>query len=548
MSQLITHEQTVSTVPSVVAPIPAPRPWNWVERSLFRFFFFYLLLYSIDAPLQIAVKAASAVRQKLMENEQYKQNKMRQYAQGQPAAAAQSSAAEDSSERLWQEKYLDPILDGAFKLMQWNADLWNEVVPWVGKQVFDVEVPKRVMRGGSGDGIFSYMQVFTWTAIALALAVVWSLADWWSTSYRRLNYFLRVVVRFTLAYWMIVYGAMKVIKAQFPAPGLNRLMEPYGESSPMGLVWTFMGHSEGYNLFAGMAEMVGGVLLTTRRTTLLGALVSFGAMLHVTSLNFFYDVPVKLFSLHLVFMALFLMAPDVPRLLNLLVFNRPAAPAYHPAIFRRCRWAHYGVIALRTAFVGWLVWQQITDNLQSRKLYGDEKPKPPLYGLYHVEEFTVEGKPVPLPTADKDRWLKLTIDSGFSRDPRAPAPVTATIYLVPQSVYFRDRSNPRPVPDPSVLNYTAKIDTEKRSIVLTDFRGGRKGEFTYTQLEPEPLTAAPDDPRKPIPTRYLSGKLVWEGKMGDKAMKVVLQRVDDMFLLRKEEYKFRWIQETPFNR
>jgi hypothetical protein len=42
--------------------------------------------------------------------------------------------------------------------------------------------------------------------------------------------------------------------------GGDRLLKPYGESSPMGLLWTFMGYSTGYNLFTGGAEALGGLL------------------------------------------------------------------------------------------------------------------------------------------------------------------------------------------------------------------------------------------------------------------------------------------------
>jgi hypothetical protein len=51
---------------------------------------------------------------------------------------------------------------------------------------------------------------------------------------------------------MIGYGSYKVIQSQFPAPTLLRLLEPYGQSSPMALLWTLMGASKSYNLFTGL--------------------------------------------------------------------------------------------------------------------------------------------------------------------------------------------------------------------------------------------------------------------------------------------------------
>jgi hypothetical protein len=51
------------------------------------------------------------------------------------------------------------------------------------------------------------------------------------------------------------------ISSQFPAPTQDRLMQSYGDSSPMGLLWTFMGASEPYTMFVGFAEMISGILL-----------------------------------------------------------------------------------------------------------------------------------------------------------------------------------------------------------------------------------------------------------------------------------------------
>ena len=54
------------------------------------------------------------------------------------------------------------------------------------------------------------------------------------------------------------YGFAKVIPSQFTTPGLGRLLTPYGDSSPMGLVWTFMGFSPVFTIFTGAAEALGG--------------------------------------------------------------------------------------------------------------------------------------------------------------------------------------------------------------------------------------------------------------------------------------------------
>jgi hypothetical protein len=71
-----------------------------------------------------------------------------------------------------------------------------------------------------------------------------------------------------------LYGAAKVFKSQFPDPPASRLLEPLGEMSPMGLLWSFMGASEAYTVFGGLAETIPAILLMFGRTTLLGALAA----------------------------------------------------------------------------------------------------------------------------------------------------------------------------------------------------------------------------------------------------------------------------------
>jgi uncharacterized membrane protein YphA (DoxX/SURF4 family) len=118
-----------------------------------------------------------------------------------------------------------------------------------------------------------------------------------------LGHWLRVYVRYVLAAAMLGYGMAKVFKSQFPAISDMRLMQPYGDSSPMALLWNFMGFSTAYTIFVGAAEVLGGLLLLFRRTATLGALVVIAVMSNIVMLNFCYDVPVKLYSVHLWLMA-----------------------------------------------------------------------------------------------------------------------------------------------------------------------------------------------------------------------------------------------------
>ena len=123
---------------------------------------------------------------------------------------------------------------------------------------------------------------------------------------------------------MLSYGANKMWRAQFPAPRLTRLIEPYGQTQPADLMWTFMGMSRLYSVFGGLGEMLGAVLLMVPRMATLGALIPAAVMSNVLVLNLAYDVPRKIYSIHLIALCIFVMLPDLRRMLDFFVLNRQA--------------------------------------------------------------------------------------------------------------------------------------------------------------------------------------------------------------------------------
>lgn len=276
---------------------------------------------------------------------------------------------------------------------------WHQLVTWVGEHFLHLKIT--AFSDGSGDTTYNYIQILCMASLALVAAVAWSALDRQRKDYRTLHAWARVWLRYALAISMLTYGLRKVINLQFGTPGVGELMQTYGESSPQNLLWIFMGYSGGYTFFAGAAEVLGGLLLFFRRTTTLAALVVTGVMSNVVILNFCYDVPVKLGSLHLLFLALFLLAPDLGRLTNLLVLNRPTEPsAPGPDLSRR--WMRWVAVGVKVLVIGGVL------SIQFYGLWPEYKqswtaPEPP-YGWYAVTSFQEEGQEVPALATDGHRW------------------------------------------------------------------------------------------------------------------------------------------------
>jgi uncharacterized membrane protein YphA (DoxX/SURF4 family) len=395
---------------------------------------------------------------------------------------------------------LTPFMDRVGKAYE---SLWSSFVPWIGKQLFQLDIV--VQQTGSGDTAYDFMRILCSLVLAVVAGLAWMFLDRKRSNDARISEWLRVYVRFSLAAILIVYGASKVFSAQFGPPGLDRLLETFGEASPMGLLWTFMGSSRVYTLFAGLAELVGGILLISRRTTLLGALLSIGVLANVVLLNFCYDVPVKQFSAHLLAMAVLLTLPDLRRLANLFLFNRKVEPAEIRPLFRRA-WLNRAALVLRTVFIAgfsiyWL-YSSYKIDLQYGGLAGLAR-KTPFYGIWEVEEYAVNGQVRPPLITDTSRWRWLVFDEpGFL------------------GIHSMRQERPR--------YYVLQLDSKQKRFVLTNRKDPKsRSVLSYQQPRPELLTVA--------------------GSIGGQKITARLHRIDESKLLLLSR-GFHWISERPFNR
>ncbi len=377
-------------------------------------------------------------------------------------------------------------------------DLWNAILPWIGKRVFRLdEVP--IQPTGSGDTAAAYLQIACVVALAALGTAVWS----WIRRLRpgddrALMPWLLVYLRYWLAATLITYGAVKILKSQFPFPTPERLLSPFGQMSPMGLLWRFMGYSTAYTVFTGLTEAIGGALLFFRRTTTLGALVIAGVMANVVMLNLSYDVPVKLYSSHLLLAAIFLLLPDLRRLANVLVLNRPAAAAgpSPPDLFTRFGRAR---LALKIAAVALMVGDTFHMAWSSYTKWGGGAPRHALYGAYEVESFERNGVTVPPLLTEATRWRRVAV------------------------------SNSR--------WFAMLMDDTRRAYWLADYDAGAGK-----------LTLGSDEEKKEVLslTRPDEGHLLLEGTLGEDRLVVRLRKID-MESFGLVNRGFRWVSEEPFH-
>ena len=123
---------------------------------------------------------------------------------------------------------------------------------------------------GSGDQTFNYVELATDVGTAALVAFGWSVVARFRSVRSTTIEASQILARYYLGWYLLIYGWVKVFPLQMPLPGPDRLLQPYGDSSPMGLAWTFIGASVGYQIFSGLAEVAAGYLLFFRRTARAG--------------------------------------------------------------------------------------------------------------------------------------------------------------------------------------------------------------------------------------------------------------------------------------
>lgn len=264
------------------------------------------------------------------------------------------------------------------------------------------------------DGLLGWIHVVWLMTIATVVTVFWSIVDRKRLEYRRLHAWLRLVVRIALALTLTQYGAEKIWPTQFPLARPHQLLGRVGDYSPAQLLWVYIGASRGYETFTGAVELVAAALLFVPQLVTLGAVVALAAATNVLMLNVFYDVTVKNFSLHLVLMALFLLIPDVRRLVNVFVLNRGAAPADQPPLFRRTGLARIALVAQLAIGIAAISHSLLLNKSDATRTNVFDQTRVPWYGVWNVTEFRLDGIARPPLTTDDLRWQRVVFDYYFN--------------------------------------------------------------------------------------------------------------------------------------
>lgn len=386
-----------------------------------------------------------------------------------------------------------------FILLLFLALFLETPLRWFADSILNWGTNFKTESTGSGDRTFDYVRFFFTIVLTFFVSIIWSFLDKKRASYNALQYWFQTVLRIFLCFAMILYGFAKIFKGQFADPSLELLIQNVGEMSPMGLAWTFMGHSMFYNIFTGSLEIIGGLLLLNRKTVSLGSLVILGVMNNVVFMNFTYDIPVKLFSLHFVIMSFILLMSDRKRLSKFFIKNESIEKLENinhlknKSAIKIIRFLKKALITVSILIIviQCLVHFKATEQLRS---------KSKLRGIWKTELFIIDKDTLAPLITDSKRWKYFIID-------------------------YKEKAIIKLMND-TINRYSITENIDKKEIVFKGLKVSDSQKFNYS----------------------ISNKsnLKLEGYLNEKELKIELTKVP------KTKFKllnrgFHWINETTYN-
>ncbi len=176
----------------------------------------------------------------------------------------------------------------------------------------------------SFSGALHTIRDFIYLLLSGFVCAVWTALDKRRPAYNQLLYWFSRCLIVALSCIMFAYGIVKIFPVQMIEPSFIDLNKTVGELSPFDLLWTAYGYGQPYQIFSGIFEAAGAIMILFKRTRVLGLLIISAVMINVILLNYTFHVGVLITSFYILLVTLFLLAPFVFQLWKFFTAGKPA--------------------------------------------------------------------------------------------------------------------------------------------------------------------------------------------------------------------------------
>ncbi|MEJ6980087.1 hypothetical protein WG906_06480 [Pedobacter sp. P351] len=280
---------------------------------------------------------------------------------------------------------------------------FQSIVAFWPPQIITIESEEGVF------GILNYINLILVFAGAVIGGAIWTLLDKNTTQYTKLYYLIRVLARYRLAYGMVGWGLKKAFPMQMVYPTEGMLNTPFIDFAEKKLYWSHVGVSFEYTVFLGFAEILPGLLLLHRKTSVLGAALAAVVTFNICIANHAYDAGVAVPAAYFAIIGIFITWYDLPKIWNLIVNEKDVLQPYrYNPVFSE-NWQKYLVNGTKWTFN--FLFVPVAAGLWAFGFFNGNNyniPSTPgiaqTKGLYTVSEFRLNDKVLPYNPADSIRW------------------------------------------------------------------------------------------------------------------------------------------------
>jgi hypothetical protein len=208
------------------------------------------------------------------------------------------------------------------------------------------------------------------------------------------------IIRFTLAYVILWYAAVKLIDKQMNV-SYGALDTPMGKVDSFYITWYFFGRSNWQVLLISLFELIPGILLLFRRTTLLGALLMIPVTGNIIMINVFNDISYGTLrtSILLLCLSVYLLISQSDKLINIWKILSENLNFVSVSSTRTFKTGRFIKIILVICLFGYALTRIIGNNrsVTHRALYGG----------FEISELKINSREQNLDTTSHYYWRKL---------------------------------------------------------------------------------------------------------------------------------------------
>jgi hypothetical protein len=235
----------------------------------------------------------------------------------------------------------------------------------------------------SSDSKGMYMLVLSLFIIAVIITAVLVVVKTNRVTLQKIKHVCYTICIYYLVVIFIKYGFDKAFKTQFYQPEPNTLYTKLGNLDKDILYWITIGSSYLYNIVTGSVEIIGAILLLIKRTRALGIVLLLVVLSQIVLINFAFDISVKLFSMLLLCMAIYVALPYLCSWFRVLIGNKVNG------VGKVCKVENdkptYKLF-LKTLVIGLLFLEGLYPYIKSKSFNDDTDARPYLHGAYEVSQ------------------------------------------------------------------------------------------------------------------------------------------------------------------